>query len=164
MITVYESDHWSIGKFERLLQLVLLRLRDPQALFGCMFLDIFAVSGPIFLQANFTSSCKIVHFIKSDNQFPSISRNNQIAEAPSHPLLNLPFNHTWFRWPLKIFFIIVEVQFKKVVELDVCAVSWCPQGSINSQEYKSFEIHTVTIKISMTEYRHRINCQTYGLF
>ena len=38
-----------LGKFERLLQLV-LRLGDPRALFGCMFLDIFAVSGPIFLK------------------------------------------------------------------------------------------------------------------
>ena len=39
----------TVGKFERLLQLVLLRLWDPRALFRCMFLDIFAVSGPIFL-------------------------------------------------------------------------------------------------------------------
>ena len=31
------------------IQLVHLRLGDPRALFGCMFLDIFAVSGPIFL-------------------------------------------------------------------------------------------------------------------
>ena len=29
-----------------------------------------------FSQTTFTSSCKIVHFIKSDNQFPSISQNN----------------------------------------------------------------------------------------
>ena len=41
----------SVGKFERLLQLlVILRLGDPRALFGCMFLDIFTVSGPIFLK------------------------------------------------------------------------------------------------------------------
>ena len=39
-----------VGKFERLLQLVLLKRGDPRALFGCMFLDIFAVSGPIFLK------------------------------------------------------------------------------------------------------------------
>ena len=32
-----------------------------------------------------------MHFIKSDNQFPSISQYNYIAEAPFHPLLNVPF-------------------------------------------------------------------------
>ena len=36
-------------------------------------------------------------------------------------------------------------------------------GSINSQEYKRSEIDAVTIKKSMTEYHHLINCQTYGL-
>ena len=36
--------------------------------------------------------------------------------------------------------------------------------TINSQEYKSFEIDAITIKISMTEYHHVINRQTYGLF
>ena len=40
----------------------------------------------------------------------------------------------------------------------------CSDGPINSQEYKSFEIDVVTIKISMTEYHHLINRQTYGLF
>ena len=30
----------------------------------------------------------------------------------------------------------------------------CADGPINSQEYKSFEIYAVTIKISMTEYHH----------
>ena len=32
----------------------------------------------------------------------------------------------------------------------------CSEGSINSQEYKTFEIYAVTIKIhvSMTEYHH----------
>ena len=82
--------HWPITvrecpfvDFERLLQLRVLKREDPCALLGSIFLDIFAVSGPIFLKTNFTSSCIIVHYIKSDNQ---------IAEAPSHPLLNLPFN------------------------------------------------------------------------
>ena len=37
-----------------------------------------------------TSSCKIIHFIKSDNQFHFILKNNQTAEAPSNPLLNPP--------------------------------------------------------------------------
>ena len=36
-------------------------------------------------------------------------------------------------------------------------------GSIHSQEYKSFEIDAVTIKKSMTEYHHWINHQAYGL-
>ena len=35
-------------------------------------------------------------------------------------------------------------------------MQWAPDGPINSQEYKSFEIYVVTLKISMTEYRHRI--------
>ena len=35
---------------------------------------------------------------------------------------------------------------------------------MNSQKHKSFEIDTVTIKISMTDYHHLINRQTYGLF
>ena len=35
---------------------------------------------------------------------------------------------------------------------------------INSQEYKSFEIYAVTIKISMTEYHHWISGQAYHLF
>ena len=43
-----------------------------------------------FYQTKRTSFCKIIHFVKSDNQFPSISPNDSIGEAPSHPLLNLP--------------------------------------------------------------------------
>ena len=34
----------------------------------------------------------------------------------------------------------------------------------NSQEYKSFDIYVVTIKISMTEYHHLINYLADGLF
>ena len=42
----------SVGKFEWLSQLLLLlRRRDPHALLGSMFLDIFAVSRPIFLKS-----------------------------------------------------------------------------------------------------------------
>ena len=33
-----------------------------------------------------------------------------------------------------------------------------------NQEYKSFEIYVVTIKVSMTEYPHCINGQAYHLF
>ena len=77
----------AVGRFEQLLQFVVLTLGDPWVLLGSILLGIFRVS-----QTDFTSSCIIVHYIKSDNQFPSISQNNQIAEAPSHPLLNLPFN------------------------------------------------------------------------
>ena len=46
----------------------------------------------------------------------------------------------------------MEAPLKKFVNFD---------GSINSQEYKSFEIYAVTIKISMTEYHHWINGQAY---
>ena len=39
------------------------------------------------------------------------------------------------------------------------------QGSIKSQEYKSFEINDVTIKISMTKYHHWIlNSLIHHLF
>ena len=66
---------------------------DPRNLLWSMFLDIYTVSGPFFsFQTNFISSCKITHFMKSDNQFPFISQNNKIAEAPSNQLsMNLPF-------------------------------------------------------------------------
>ena len=57
-------------------------------------------------------------------------------------------------------FNIVEAQKKKkrLLNFDVCVVWWFSDGSINSQEYKRFEIHVVTIKISMTDYHHSINC------
>ena len=51
----------------------------------------------------------------------------------------------------------VEMDQKKLLNFDVCVVWWCWDGPINSQEYKSFEIYEVTIKISMTEYHHWIN-------
>ena len=38
----------SSGKFERLLQFLLLRCGDPHAFLGSILLDIFTVSGPIF--------------------------------------------------------------------------------------------------------------------
>ena len=65
-----------------------------------------------------------------------------------HFTVIVPF---WFSTPLKTLFNIVEARFKKLLNYDVCVV-WCSEGSINSQEYKSFEIYAVTIKISMTEY------------
>ena len=61
--------------------------------------------------------------------------------------------------------IIMEVApCKKKLNFDVCLIWWCSDGPINSQKYKSFEIYAVTIKISMTEYHHWINGQTYHLF
>ena len=35
---------------------------------------------------------------------------------------------------------------------------------LNSQEYKSFEMYAVTMKISMSEYHHWINGEAYHLF
>ena len=58
---------------------------------------------------------------------------------------------------LKTLFNIVEAPFKILLNFDVCAVWWCSDGPINSQEYTRFEIHAVSIKISMTEYHHWIN-------
>ena len=57
---------------------------------------------------------------------------------------------------LKTLFNIVEAPFKKLLNFDVCVVWWCSDGPLNSQEYKSFEIYVVSIKISMTEY-HLLN-------
>ena len=66
-----------------------------------------------------------------------------------------------------VFKPIVGARFIILLNIDVCAVyKWCSDGSINSQEYKSFEICAVTLKISMTEYHHLqwINGQAYHLF
>ena len=58
-------------------------------------------------------------------------------------------------------FNIVEAPFKQLLNFNGCVVWWCSDGPIYSQEYQSFEINAVTIKISMTEYHHWINGQTY---
>ena len=65
---------------------------------------------------------------------------------------------------LKTLFNIVEAPFKKLLNFDVCVVWWCSDGPLNSQEYKSFEIYVVSIKISMTEYHHWINDLVDHLF
>ena len=65
---------------------------------------------------------------------------------------------------LKTLFNIVEAPFKKNLNFDVCVVWWCSDGPLNSQEYKSFDIYTVSIKISMTEYHHWINDLADHLF
>ena len=52
----------------------------------------------------------------------------------------------------------------KVQSFYVCFVQRCSDELINSQDYKSFDIYVVTMKISMTEYHHLINRQTNGLF
>ena len=65
---------------------------------------------------------------------------------------------------LKTLFNIVEDQFKKKMNFDVCVVWWCSEGLMNSQESKSFEIDAVTIKKSMTEYHHWINGLADHLF
>ena len=40
--------------------------------------------------------------IKSDNKFPFISQNNQLAEAQTKPLLNLPFKSIYDRMSSQI--------------------------------------------------------------
>ena len=68
---------------------------------------------------------------------------------------------TWPSSPyyLKTLFNIVEAPYKTLLNCDAGVVWRCSDGPINSQEYKSFEIHAVTVKISMTEYHHWINGQ-----
>ena len=47
---------------------------------------------------------------------------------------------------------IVEARsLKKWLNFDVCVVWWCSDGSINNQEYTSYQIDAVSIKISLTE-------------
>ena len=52
---------------------------------------------------------------------------------------------------LKTLFNIVEAPFKFFLKLWCLCCIMMSDGPINSQEYKSFEIYEVTIKISMTE-------------
>ena len=42
---------------------------------------------------------------------------------------------------LKTLFIIVEAPFKTKLNIDLCVAWWCSDGSMNSQEYKSFDIY-----------------------
>ena len=65
---------------------------------------------------------------------------------------------------LKTMFNIVEAPFKKNCWTLISLLYDDVQMDQNSQEYKSFEIHAITIKISMTEYHPWINSQAYHLF
>ena len=51
---------------------------------------------------------------------------------------------------LKTLFNIVEAPFNFFLNFDVCVVWWCSDGPLNSQEYKSFEIYAVSIKMNIT--------------
>ena len=51
-----------------------------------------------------------------------------------------------------------------LLDVCVCIVMFNAEGSINSQEYNSFQIDAVSINISMTEYRHWINDLVDHLF
>ena len=55
-----------------------------------------------------------------------------------------------YRHALKTLFNIVEAPFNFFFNFDVRVVWWCSDGPIDSQEYNSFEMYAVTIKISMT--------------
>ena len=57
----------------------------------------------------------------------------------------------------KTLFNLVEAPFTKLLNFDVCVVWGWSDGPINNQEYNSFEIYAVIIKISMTEYHQWIN-------
>ena len=64
---------------------------------------------------------------------------------------------------LKTLFNIVEAPLKKLLKFDVCVV-WSSDGPLNSQEYKSFELYALSVKISMTECHHWINDMVHHLF
>ena len=72
---------------------VVVRGEDPCALLEWHVSWYFRSFWTDISQTNFISSCEIIHFVKSDNQFPFISQNNLIAEAPSNPLLILAFKY-----------------------------------------------------------------------
>ena len=47
---------------------------------------------------------------------------------------------------LKMWRLDKKKKKKKKINFDICVVWWCSDGSMNRQEYKSFEIDAVTIK------------------
>ena len=65
---------------------------------------------------------------------------------------------------LKTLFNSVEAPLKKLLNFDVCVVWWCSDEPLNSQEYNSFQIYAVSIKIFMTEYHYWINDLVDQLF
>ena len=54
----------------------------------------------------------------------------------------------WYIVKLKTLFNIAEAPFKNLLSFEVCVVWWCSDGPITIQEYNSFEIYAVSIKIS----------------
>ena len=74
--------------------------------------------------------------------------------------MKIRYSFTSF-YSLKTLFNIVEAWLKKLLNFEGCVVWWCSDGPINSQEYESFEIYAVTIKIFLTEFHHWINGQAH---
>ena len=103
------------------------------------------------------------HFHGSDGQggAQEVSQTRKHLRLSAGILVLVVFN---YMSGLKTLFNIVEAPFEKLLNFDVCVVWWCSDESRNSQEYRSFEIYVVTIKISMTEYHHWINRRAYRLF
>ena len=105
-LTAYRRSteaRWPITVQECPLVLLLLKRGDLRALFGSMFLDIFAVSGPIFLKPN------LLPLVKSytlSSLIISLLLSRKIIE-----LLKRHLTHYWTS-PLKTLFNIVEARFE----------------------------------------------------
>ena len=108
------------------------------------------------------------HVIMYQSRCDVIETWNKTTRLPGWHKLTIwnysNFTLIWLAHVLKTLFNIVEAPFKKLLNFDVCVVWWCSDGPLNSQEYKSFEIYAVSIKISMTEYHHWINNLVDHLF
>ena len=66
----------SVGKFERLFTITSTKTWRSSCFSRISVSWYFCSFWADFSQTNFISSCKTIHFIKFDNQFPSILQNN----------------------------------------------------------------------------------------
>ena len=123
---------------------------------------IWRTHGPKYHLSNFYSKCafqiqiQITHFalVWKQSMFISLMRVHWLCTCTSYKMHpnshnhSKPFHECWGKKRLKTLFNIVEARFKKkLLNFDIHIVWWCSDGSRNSQEFKSFEICAVTIKI-----------------
>ena len=129
-------------------------------------------------------SCDFCHPIARQSWDEEYDGTGQhIATLPTgwlHSLYHLPECRTKLKFLIKYFsadqFIIILLPLKAsftlwstmwmltlwMLALKYAKLWWCSDGSIKSQECKSFRIYAVTIQIFMTEYHHFTKCQTNG--
>ena len=86
------------------------------------------------------SNCLGLVLVSADSEnkclcLVSVSNTNCLVSVSSR--LKLSWTQHWIS---KTLFNIVEARIKQILNFDVCVtcIWWCSNGSINSQEYKSF--------------------------